>query len=261
MFDVVSFQIQPGVLLEELLSQLGLSDEEHHTSASHSEPKNCTVDNHNQSQYSLGQCSGSVLGKCSGSVFTLPERETRYILVGLHTCGDLASTLLRVYTQSNDVVGVLSVGCCFMKLSCPGEEDGDDKTTSTTILESPEVDFDCKHSPGATVEIESSLRAVKTHHHCDIPHHCKQDMASVDTAETGRESTSRENGDHCANHLPLTVERTLCGYPMSQSLLDSPYYDLSYEAREVACHSIDSYREKLAGKTSTVTLLCEYLSI
>ena len=29
--------------------------------------------------------------------------------------------MLRVYSESQSVVGLLSVGCCYMKLSCRGE--------------------------------------------------------------------------------------------------------------------------------------------
>lgn len=47
-----------------------------------------------------------------------------FIIVGLHTCGDLASTLLRVYCQCKNVVAVVLVGCCYMKLTheMPGSE-------------------------------------------------------------------------------------------------------------------------------------------
>lgn len=40
-----------------------------------------------------------------------------FLIVGLHTCGDLASTLLRVFTQCKNAVGIVLVGCCYMKLS------------------------------------------------------------------------------------------------------------------------------------------------
>ena len=59
---------------------------------------------------------------------TQPDAETdrvcrsqgkeRYILVGLHTCGDLAPTMLRMFCQSRQIVGLVSVGCCYMKITC-----------------------------------------------------------------------------------------------------------------------------------------------
>ena len=79
------FQIQPDISLEELLCRLGVSD--------------------------------SPL-----SPSTTETGLTSFILVGLHTCGYLGPTLLRLFSQSQRLAGVLSVGCCYMKLSCcPGE--------------------------------------------------------------------------------------------------------------------------------------------
>ena len=43
--------------------------------------------------------------------------EGKFIVVGLHTCGDLAPTLLRLFSQSSEVVAVALVGCCYMKLT------------------------------------------------------------------------------------------------------------------------------------------------
>ena len=46
-------------------------------------------------------------------------------IVGLHTCGDLGPTMLRVFHHSGVAVSALvSVGCCYMKLSEDGCADG-----------------------------------------------------------------------------------------------------------------------------------------
>ncbi len=41
------------------------------------------------------------------------------------------------------------------------------------------------------------------------------------------------------------------GYPLSQFVaqLPAPRGRLSYEAREVACHSMEAYRERLRGES------------
>ncbi|XP_076322980.1 methyltransferase-like protein 25B isoform X4 [Tachypleus tridentatus] len=41
---------------------------------------------------------------------------THFGLVGLHTCGNLASTMLRLFTETSEARMLLSVGCCYMKL-------------------------------------------------------------------------------------------------------------------------------------------------
>jgi len=38
-------------------------------------------------------------------------------LVGLHTCGDLASTCLRLFTSTPNIKGVMNVGCCYHHLT------------------------------------------------------------------------------------------------------------------------------------------------
>lgn len=39
------------------------------------------------------------------------------LMVGLHTCGDLASNTLRIFTSKSEIKGVCSVGCCYHLLS------------------------------------------------------------------------------------------------------------------------------------------------
>uniref|UniRef100_A0A8D2AQC6 Methyltransferase like 25 n=1 Tax=Sciurus vulgaris TaxID=55149 RepID=A0A8D2AQC6_SCIVU len=39
------------------------------------------------------------------------------LMVGLHTCGDLASNTLRIFTSNSEIKGVCSVGCCYHLLS------------------------------------------------------------------------------------------------------------------------------------------------
>ena len=43
-----------------------------------------------------------------------------FCLVGLHACGDLTPTMLRVFCQCPTATALASVACCYMKLSCLG---------------------------------------------------------------------------------------------------------------------------------------------
>ena len=45
------------------------------------------------------------------------------VIVGLHTCGDLGPTLLRLFAEQPFVRGVVSVACCYMHMT----EDSDDE--------------------------------------------------------------------------------------------------------------------------------------
>ena len=134
-----------------------------------------------------------------------------FIIVGLHTCGDLAPTILRVYAQSRQVVGLLSVGCCYMKLSCPDEDKGRD---------SPDT--------------ESSAGTG----HWDNVIHTTDNLDGI-----------AAHGATCSTGVSVS-EGTGRGYLMSKRLtvLPASCTQLSYAAREVACHSIEMYRERLVGE-------------
>uniref|UniRef100_K1QF35 UPF0431 protein C1orf66-like protein n=1 Tax=Magallana gigas TaxID=29159 RepID=K1QF35_MAGGI len=60
---------------------------------------------------SLGYQVLSFLGR--GDIST----RQHFLLTGLHACGDLTPTMLRVFTSCPDIQGLASVGCCYMKLS------------------------------------------------------------------------------------------------------------------------------------------------
>ncbi|XP_062820942.1 methyltransferase-like protein 25B isoform X2 [Anolis carolinensis] len=46
------------------------------------------------------------------------------LLTGLHACGDLSVALLRYFARCPQVVGITSVGCCYMKLTTEEETSG-----------------------------------------------------------------------------------------------------------------------------------------
>lgn len=50
----------------------------------------------------------------------LPDSMSDYGLVGLHPCGDLGPLLLRHFVECSHVRFICMVGCCFMKLTCSG---------------------------------------------------------------------------------------------------------------------------------------------
>ncbi|KAK6179337.1 hypothetical protein SNE40_011724 [Patella caerulea] len=109
------------------------------------------------------------------------DRETRndnFILAGLHACGDLTPTLLRVFASCDKTVGLASVGCCYMKLTCRSDN-------------------------------ESNI------------------------------NQSKEDG-----------------YPMSQFVQSLPEHQLSYAAREMACHFADSYKERLKADGEPLKVHC-----
>ncbi|KAK7066453.1 Ribosomal RNA adenine dimethylase domain-containing protein 1 [Halocaridina rubra] len=106
---------------------------------------------------------------------TWPELDSRVEtcgLLGLHTCGNLAATLLRLFTHLPTCQAVISVGCCYMKLN-----------------------------------------------------------------ENCNETTSP-------------------GYPMSEFVKALASNRLTYEAREVACHAIEMYTDRLKLGAENLKVHC-----
>lgn len=108
---------------------------------------------------------------------SLSKSNVKFLMTGLHACGDLTATMIRVYSKCPDIIGLASVSCCYMKLTCDGSE--------------------------------SSL-----------------------------------------------TTKDCSGYPLSQYLQSIPDNQLSYEAREMACHFADSYSRRLKDNPPNLKLHC-----
>lgn len=45
------------------------------------------------------------------------DSKLKYVVTGLHACGDLTPTLIRMFAECSDLTGLAAVGCCYMKLN------------------------------------------------------------------------------------------------------------------------------------------------
>ncbi|MEE6491404.1 hypothetical protein FKM82_016208 [Ascaphus truei] len=113
---------------------------------------------------------------------------SKFVLTGLHACGDLSVAMLRHFARCPSVVGITSVACCYMKI---------------TTAEMPQP-------PGVL----------------------------------------------SPSHSDETVQQAEYGYPMSSWVAQLPGHKLSYKAREVACHAIEDYTERLKGESSVLRTHC-----
>ncbi|KAL0113606.1 hypothetical protein PUN28_012633 [Cardiocondyla obscurior] len=55
--------------------------------------------------------------------FNLDEKDFGFGIVGLHPCGDLAATLLKLYASQCEARFICIVGCCYMKLTLENSSD------------------------------------------------------------------------------------------------------------------------------------------
>ncbi|KAJ3253424.1 hypothetical protein HK103_000693 [Boothiomyces macroporosus] len=73
---------------------------------------------HVNSRVEPGELLADILGKIQGeeNLRDIIQDDQSWILCGLHTCGDLASTMLRQFTKG-DASALINVGCCYNHLS------------------------------------------------------------------------------------------------------------------------------------------------
>ena len=171
----------------------------------------------------------------------------QYILIGLHTCGDLAPTMLRVYSQSDLIVGLVSVGCCYMKVTCNHPEAQYCPVTNGSIAESngsiAESNGSIAESNGSIAESSGSI--AESNGSIAESSGCEMHEYEVAVQERGQVHSHTMGSTSCGNILP----KNMSGYPLSTHVKSLPRHSLSYEAREVACHSVETYRERLQGST------------
>ena len=53
------------------------------------------------------------------SHYPLRSQDYRILLIGLHTCGDLASSTLRFFCDIPEICAVYNLGCCYNKITVP----------------------------------------------------------------------------------------------------------------------------------------------
>ena len=263
-----------------------------------------------------------------------PATHEKFILVGLHTCGDLGPTMFRVFSQCDQMVGLASVGCCYMKLTCPslgssqdGEgtllqeacsqdtglsQDGEGTLLQETCSQDTGLSQDgegtllqeaCSQDTGLSQDGEGTLlqeacsQDTELHH---VPERPRMTGLSRSDGDSGSSRSScghqgadllhaperlqvlgnrKSSGDSESSDVDLQLLKletgffhgcsetafsvdTNCslsaqtegmpalqdvGYPLSEFVRSLPSHGLSYEAREMACHAIETYRKRLQG--------------
>lgn len=199
----VSRQIDPDFSASDLLSSLHTGLE---TDSSMSKSKSTFQDKEDSPCPKVTAERGSI-------------EKQKFILVGLHTCGDLASTMLRMFSCSDQIVGLVSVGCCYMKLTCSEEH------VDKTIAIIPSV-------PKQLSPVDKCIQSTDEYQCERLQVHSNEKQHLFSCSTSAKSSQTKQHRD---------------GYPMSTHVRSLPGHSLSYEAREVACHSIEVYFERCQG--------------
>ncbi|XP_066930345.1 methyltransferase-like protein 25B isoform X1 [Clytia hemisphaerica] len=174
----------------------------------------------------------------SADLIGLENNSNQCTLIGLHTCGDLASTMLKVFKKTEHVKNIISVSCCYFRMTLKSEikkEVNEDnplhtKTENSDILVKDRLCFD-----------SFSLKTLHSNYKY-------------------LENEIHPNGD---NHMKVfngntTVEQSseFYGFPMSDFIRKIPVQPLKYKSFETACHFLGDYADKLLGNSPNIKLHC-----
>ncbi|XP_030832567.1 protein RRNAD1 isoform X2 [Strongylocentrotus purpuratus] len=146
-----------------------------------------------------------------------------FVIAGLHTCGDLAPTMLRVFSKCAQARALTSVACCYMKMKCalPGE---------AAPLPSAE----------AQETVQNGISRKRSHSPSSQDSSTSDD--SHDILESSSETTNL-NSDSCQMDDNRTLN--LKGYPMSEFVQSLGGAVIEFTAMDLGCHFLESYRKKL----------------
>ncbi|XP_065671514.1 methyltransferase-like protein 25B isoform X5 [Hydra vulgaris] len=233
---------------------------------------------------SVCEINGSVVSdSCilnnSVSYFKKTVNVEHCVLIGLHTCGDLASTMMKVFKSTQSIKGLVSVSCCYMRMSL--KEDFIHKN-----FFKPKVGF-------SITTVDQLL--CRTDSFCISCNSFKKMMAENDSYEylekgvfnfskmESEENILKPGSTLCSINLYrlfsvftskslvsllkillskeylktcITNESKKFGFPMSSFLQSIPCQPITYKSLEVACHFIDDYSEKLLCNSPNLKLHC-----
>lgn len=100
------------------------------------------------------------------------EGQGRDLLIGLHTCGDLAPSMLRMFAASKQLGALINVGCCYNLMTVPTAVDAAEEEKNSSISGYPMSEI-------CTAELPSLIRDVRNLA-CQSVRRRKGDLADIE---------------------------------------------------------------------------------
>ncbi|XP_041465367.1 protein RRNAD1-like [Lytechinus variegatus] len=154
-----------------------------------------------------------------------------FVLAGLHTCGDLAPTMLQVFSKCPQARALTSVSCCYMKMKCALPE----------AVPSP---------PANSLEPVQNGDLRKTIH-SDSLQESPILTESHDRLEFPREKSDSDNNSYSMDDYSTLNSK---GYPMSKFVQSLGGKIIEFTAMELACHFLESYHKRLKASDANLIL-------
>ena len=186
-----------------------------------------------------------------------PEEKTiveadSFVIIGLHTCGDLASTLIRTFVNCPEVRGIVIVGCCYMKLThtqCCDDLRGEKSTSNAKVIGMEKERkyhkeektctsvFSNRGNTGIRI-FEQEERATSQGRNCS-----EYSSEELSTTCELKETTSSHHVDEIKRFVNFSREETRCieldARPVSCSV-DNKVFSTNANQRKNRCFDLDA---------------------
>lgn len=164
------------------------------------------------------------------------DKKPKCILIGLHTCGDLASTMLRVFNKTPEIVGIVSVSCCYFRMTIQSRmefENHSDEDATTKLISNERMEEPCCFPSNifSIPNLYDNYSRLQNHDKIDSSKKCWKD--------------NPHEHSQCSM-VDLSNEKF--GFPLSKFLQSMTTQPLKYKSLETACHFVDDYVQKLLSK-------------
>ncbi|XP_057303725.1 methyltransferase-like protein 25B isoform X1 [Hydractinia symbiolongicarpus] len=181
------------------------------------------------------------------------------VLVGLHTCGDLASTMLKVFKNTPMIRGIVSVSCCYFRMSL--KEDSNNSTCGCRASFTLSSFYqNIKNVQNRNDEETNSVFSIvnPTISENVLNSHFKNNLSSNYLKNYFNKDGVTQGCNQCNCHFKCgrTEGETDCGFPLSKFLKRLPYQPLQYKSFETACHFVEDYAKKLLNHSPNLKLHC-----
>ena len=191
-------------------------------------------------------------GTCDGNKQTSTgskENKENYVLVGLHTCGDLSPTMIRTFVNCKGAKAIVLISCCYMKLTLNEMEMNFNNLSISEEGNRPpanHVQSTCScNSASCNEDLHFETNSPDGKH--NIEDASKKSAIPGDTGLCGcccsyHEGRTNVNKDKAGHISPKHT-----GFPMSRFLRGQSKLTVDWDALELACHNLDNYCKRLLG--------------
>ncbi|XP_034935233.1 protein RRNAD1-like [Chelonus insularis] len=197
--------------------------------------------------------------------FQLKSINNKYGLIGLHPCGDLAATLLKIYIKQDTIKFISVVGCCYMKLTVD-DDDHNGYPLSEYIINTPDHSLNYAALEVACHAVENYCDKMKNGQYDDLKVHAYR--ALLEMILINKNGSCMKHGR--VKNVKVTDKMSFVEYcklatskfSCDKRIVDSDIDSLKVQSSLKRWHQVvafEAIRMMLAPLVETVVLLDRFL--